>query len=94
MQKCPKSFTKTNLLQNFIFKRGLWVHSDKIGNSLRFEVPKTFCFLSVLSFTTEQEVDFAIQETVKNVNRLREMSPLWEMHQEGIDLGSIEWTQH
>lgn len=45
-------------------------------------------------FTTEQETDFAISLVRDQVNRLREMSPLWEMTLEGIDISSIEWTQH
>ena len=45
-------------------------------------------------FTTEAEVDRAVELTVRHVNRLRDMSPLWEMVQEGIDLKKIEWTQH
>ena len=43
-------------------------------------------------FTTEQEVDTAVDELVHHVNKLREMSPLWEMAQEGIDIKSIEWA--
>lgn len=45
-------------------------------------------------FTTEEEIDFAIQTVVKSINKLREMSPLWEMVQEGIDLKSINWAAH
>ena len=45
-------------------------------------------------FTTEEEVDFAIKTLTENVAKLREMSPLWEMHQEGVDLSKIEWTNH
>ena len=45
-------------------------------------------------FTTEHEVDTAVDELVRHVNKLREMSPLWEMAQEGIDLKSIEWAAH
>jgi len=45
-------------------------------------------------FTTEAEVDRAIAATVKQVHRLREMSPLFEMVQSGIDLKTIEWSQH
>lgn len=45
-------------------------------------------------FTTEEEVDFAAEALTKEVNRLREMSPLWEMVSEGIDIKSIQWTQH
>ena len=44
-------------------------------------------------FTTEKEVDEAIAQTRQHVERLREMSPLWEMVQEGIDLSTIQWTQ-
>lgn len=45
-------------------------------------------------FTTEEDVDFVIDRVVKHVTKLREMSPLWEMVQEGIDLKSINWSQH
>ncbi|MDW8436876.1 MAG: IscS subfamily cysteine desulfurase [Chloroherpetonaceae bacterium] len=45
-------------------------------------------------FTTEEEVDYAIQITVEAVNRLREMSPLYEMAKAGIDLKSVQWTHH
>jgi cysteine desulfurase len=44
-------------------------------------------------FTTEEEIDFAVELCDKHVARLREMSPLWEMVQEGIDLKTIQWTQ-
>ena len=46
------------------------------------------------SFTTEAEVDRAVAQTVEHVNKLRDMSPLWEMVQEGIDIKSIQWSQH
>ena len=45
-------------------------------------------------FNTEEEVDFVIDHVVREVNRLREMSPLYEMAQQGIDLKSIEWAAH
>ena len=45
-------------------------------------------------FTTAEEVDRAVALTVQHVEKLREMSPLWEMVQEGIDLKSISWSQH
>lgn len=44
-------------------------------------------------FTTDREVDYALDLMKKHVTRLREMSPLWEMVQEGVDLKTIEWTQ-
>jgi cysteine desulfurase len=45
-------------------------------------------------FTTEQEVDHAIKLLRTQVSRLRELSPLWEMHQEGVDLQSVQWHAH
>jgi len=45
-------------------------------------------------FTTEEEVDYAIQQTIETVNHLRELSPLWEMFKEGIDLKSVQWAAH
>eukprot|EP00347_Sterkiella_histriomuscorum_P019904 403339866 len=45
-------------------------------------------------FTTEEEVEFTAKLLVKEVTRLREMSPLWDMINEGIDIKSIQWTQH
>ncbi|GMM37013.1 cysteine desulfurase [Saccharomycopsis crataegensis] len=45
-------------------------------------------------FTTEEEIDYVINAIHKRVNFLRELSPLWEMKQEGIDLNSIEWSGH
>lgn len=54
-----------------------------------------YLFICLFSgrFTTEEEIDFALELLRKHVERLREMSPLWEMVQEGIDLKSIQWTQ-
>lgn len=45
-------------------------------------------------FTTEEEVDFAIEKTIEVVNHLRELSPLWEMFKDGIDLKSVQWAAH
>jgi cysteine desulfurase len=45
-------------------------------------------------FTTEEEVDFTIDAVVREVKRLREMSPLYEMVQQGIDISKIEWAAH
>ena len=44
-------------------------------------------------FTTEAEVDMVIDRIVAVVSRLREMSPLWEMVQEGIDINKIQWSE-
>ena len=45
-------------------------------------------------FSTEQDVDFVVDLLKRQVGKLRELSPLWEMHQEGVDLASIQWTPH
>jgi cysteine desulfurase len=45
-------------------------------------------------FNTMAEVEYVIDLMVEKVNKLRDLSPLWEMHQEGIDLKSIEWAAH
>ena len=45
-------------------------------------------------FTTEEEVEYVVDAISKRVKFLRELSPLWEMVQEGIDLNSIEWSGH
>lgn len=45
-------------------------------------------------FTTEEEVDYTADKLVHHVNRLRDLSPLWDMLQEGIDLKSIQWGAH
>ena len=64
--------------------RAIGVSEDLAHTSIRFGLGR---------FTTEEEVDYAIHLCEKHVKRLREMSPLWEMVQEGIDLKSIQWTQ-
>ncbi len=64
--------------------RAIGVEEDLAHTSIRFGLGR---------FTTEAEVDTVAQLTVRHVKRLREMSPLWEMMQEGIDLKSIKWSQ-
>jgi len=65
--------------------RALGVEEDMAHTSIRFGIGR---------FTSEQEVDHAISMCVRHVSRLREMSPLWEMVQEGVDLSKIQWSQH
>ncbi len=50
--------------------------------------------ITIGRFTTEQDIDYAVRTIRENVARLRELSPLWEMHQEGIDLNTIQWATH
>lgn len=45
-------------------------------------------------FTTEEEVDYTVKLLTEQVAKLREMSPLWEMHKEGVDLKSVKWSNH
>ncbi|HEX8839077.1 MAG TPA: aminotransferase class V-fold PLP-dependent enzyme, partial [Sphingomicrobium sp.] len=50
--------------------------------------------MTIGRFTTEEEIDFAVDSIKKNVAKLRELSPLWEMYQDGIDISTIQWTAH
>lgn len=74
--------TSASLEPSYVL-RALGVEEDMAHTSIRFGLGR---------FTTEQEIDYAVQLCVKHVQRLREMSPLWEMVQEGIDLKTIQWT--
>lgn len=76
--------TSASLEPSYVL-RALGVEEELAHTSIRFGIGR---------FTTEAEVDHAIELTVSHVNKLREMSPLWEMVQEGIDLKSIQWAQH
>jgi cysteine desulfurase len=50
--------------------------------------------MTIGRFTTEEEIDYAIETIRQNVAKLRELSPLWEMYQDGVDLSTIQWTAH
>jgi cysteine desulfurase len=50
--------------------------------------------MTIGRFTTEEEIDYAIATIKQNVTKLRELSPLWEMYQDGIDISTIQWTAH
>ncbi|MFM8624970.1 MAG: IscS subfamily cysteine desulfurase [Betaproteobacteria bacterium] len=50
--------------------------------------------MTIGRWTTEAEIDYAVQTIRDNVARLRELSPLWEMHKDGIDLSTIQWAAH
>jgi len=76
--------TSASLEPSYVL-RSLGVEEDQAHSSLRFGIGR---------FTTEAEIDYTIEHLVTAVNRLRDISPLWEMVQEGIDLKSIQWSQH
>jgi len=65
--------------------RALGIGSDLAHSSLRFGIGR---------FNTGEEVDYVGKRVVETVKRLRDMSPLYEMAKEGIDLKSVQWTQH
>ena len=76
--------TSASLEPSYVL-RALGVEEELAHTSLRIGFGR---------FTTEEDVDYAVSEIVAQVKRLREMSPLWEMAQEGIDIKSIEWAAH
>lgn len=76
--------TSASLEPSYVL-RALGVSEELAHTSIRFGLGR---------FTTEEEVNFAVERTVKEVNRLREMSPLYEMVKEGIDLKNVQWTAH
>jgi cysteine desulfurase len=76
--------TSASLEPSYVL-RALGVGDELAHSSIRFGLGR---------FTTEEEVDYVAELVASKVERLRELSPLWEMHKEGIDLKSIEWAAH
>jgi cysteine desulfurase len=76
--------TSASLEPSYVLK-ALGLGDDLAHSSLRFGLGR---------FTTDEQIDFTIDAIKTTVLKLREMSPLWEMHKEGIDLNSIEWAHH
>ena len=76
--------TSASLEPSYVL-RALGVDEEMAHTSVRFGIGR---------FTTEEEVDRAVALTVARVGRLRELSPLWELAQEGVDLKTIQWSQH
>lgn len=76
--------TSASLEPSYVL-RAIGVDEELAHTSIRFGFGR---------FTTEAEVDYAIECVTRAINRLRELSPLWEMMQEGIDLKTINWSAH
>jgi cysteine desulfurase len=76
--------TSASLEPSYVL-RALGVGDELAHSSIRFGLGR---------FNTEEEVDFVAELVVEKVKRLRELSPLWEMHQEGIDLKDVAWVAH
>ncbi|MEO5378738.1 MAG: IscS subfamily cysteine desulfurase [Magnetococcus sp. DMHC-6] len=76
--------TSASLEPSYVL-RALGVNEEMAHTSIRFGLGR---------FTTEEEVDFVIETVVQAVEKLRDMSPLWEMAQSGVDMQSVQWDAH
>ncbi len=76
--------TSASLEPSYVL-RALGRNDELAHSSIRFTMGR---------FSTEEEVDFTIKKVREAVEKLRELSPLWDMHKEGIDLDSVEWAHH
>jgi len=76
--------TSASLEPSYVL-RALGRNDELAHSSIRFTIGR---------FTTEQEVDFAIELLKSRVGKLRDMSPLWEMAKDGIDISSVQWAAH
>ena len=76
--------TSASLEPSFVF-RALGRNDELAHSSIRF---------SVGSFTTIEEVDFTVALVKEKIAKLRDLSPLWEMFKDGIDISTIQWAAH
>jgi len=76
--------TSASLEPSYVL-RALGLGDEQAHSSIRFGLGR---------FTTEEEVDFVADLVVQKVEKLRKLSPLWEMVQDGIDLASVQWAAH
>jgi cysteine desulfurase len=76
--------TSASLEPSYVL-RALGLNDEMAHSSIRFSIGR---------FTTEQDIDHAIDDLTNSIDRLREMSPLWEMFLDGVDLDSVEWVAH
>ena len=76
--------TSASLEPSYVL-RSMGLDEDLAHSSIRFGLGR---------FTTEEEVDYVAKLVIDKVKKLRDMSPLWEMHQQGIDIKTIQWAAH
>ncbi|PKG39971.1 IscS subfamily cysteine desulfurase [Psychromonas sp. Urea-02u-13] len=76
--------TSASLEPSYVL-RAIGRDDELAHSSIRFSIGR---------FTTEEEIDYAIKIICENIGKLRDMSPLWDMYKEGIDINSIEWSHH
>jgi cysteine desulfurase len=76
--------TSASLEPSYVLK-AMGLGDELAHSSLRFGIGR---------FTTVEEIDWVVNKVIFEVNRLREMSPLWELHLEGVDLSTVQWQPH
>lgn len=76
--------TSASLEPSYVL-RALGLNDELAHSSIRFSIGR---------FTTEEEIDYAVRLIRDSIGRLREMSPLWEMYKDGVDLNTVEWAHH
>ncbi len=76
--------TSASLEPSYVL-RALGMNDELAHSSIRFSLGR---------FTTQEEIDYAIVLVRKSIGRLRDLSPLWDMFKQGVDISSIEWSHH
>jgi cysteine desulfurase len=76
--------TSASLEPSYVL-RALGRNDEMAHSSIRFSIGR---------YTTEADIDFAINLMKERIGKLRDMSPLWEMHKEGIDISKVQWAAH
>ena len=76
--------TSASLEPSYVL-RALGIDDELAHSSIRFSLGR---------FTTEEEIDYSVKLIKEKVAQLREMSPLWEMYKEGVDMKQVKWTEH